>query len=198
MSEKLKIPSASVLSWVIIIILVLSSILLIRQNLQLRTTVEKLVAEQKIQIGEKFTAFNAVDLEDRPIEVNFNESKAKTILLFSSTTCPFCKKQNPYWNDVIKQIDYRKYQILEVFHEKEDKGKVIEYLKNNSLENEKSSLRILFLADEFLRKNKLNSTPITLIIGENGIVERAWFGLWSKSTITEVNSSLEISIQPKS
>lgn len=198
MSEKLEIPSVPALSWIIVALLILCNVFLIKQNLQLKTTVEELAAQRKVQVGEKFSAFNGFNLENQPVTVDFNEGNAKTILLYSSTTCPFCKKQNPYWNDVIKQIDNQKYQVLEIFHEKEDKNKVFDYLRNNNLDNGKSSLKVLFLPDRILQKYKLNSTPVTLIVGENGIVENAWFGLWNKSIITEVNSSLNVLIQPGS
>ena len=87
--------------------------------------------------------------------------------------------------------------MLELFRDREDKSKVASYLNANGYELENSSVKFLFLADEFLQENKLNSTPTTLLVNENGIVEKVWFGLWDKTIISEVNSSLGVSVQYK-
>jgi glutaredoxin len=120
------------------------------------------------------------------------------LILYSSTTCPYCKKQNPLWTEMIRQVDGKKYEVVELFRDLEDRDKVMNYLVNNGFIKDSSTpeLKILFPNDAFLDKNKMNSTPLTLIVGKDGTVEKAWFGLWNKSTIADVNSSLGISIQP--
>lgn len=200
MLKKLTTWLASNLSWLLIALLIFCNILLFRQNLQLKASVEDFTAKQKIQTGEKIEPFNASDIKNNSVQYNFDNGISKKIIFFSSTTCPFCKKQNPLWNEVVKQANNKKYEILEFFRDVEDKDKVFNYLKNNGVVKDDSDLspKILFLKDEFLQKNKLNSTPITLIINENGVVEKTWFGLWNKAQIAEINDALDISIQPKS
>lgn len=193
MFKKLTFPSLSVLSWVVVVILILCNGLLIRQNRQLRTVVRELEAEQKIQVGDKLLPFRAAGLDGQSLEVRFDENDVKKIVLFSSITCPFCKKQNPRWNQLIQQIDHQKYEVVELFRDREAASAVAAYLRANSPSND--SARVLLTADEFLQKAKLNTTPITLVVGRNGVVEKAWFGLWNASSTAEVNSFLGTSIQ---
>jgi len=195
MLKNLKTPSLSTLSWIVTLVLVACNLLLIRQNSQLRGLVQDLEAEQRIQVGDKLSSFKGSDLEGKPTEVRFAENNLKKIVLFSSISCPFCKKQNPNWNQLIQQIDRRKYEVVELFRDREAHDQVAAYLKANGFGNEDSA-KVFLIADSLLQGKKLNSTPITLIVGENGVVERAWFGLWDKSAIADVNSSLDISIQP--
>ncbi len=198
MLENLNISKTTLLIWLIPCALLVCNFLLIRQNLQLRSDIAGLIAEQKIQAGEVFSEVKGVDLVNNPVSVSFNENKTKKVIFFSSTSCPFCKKQNPYWNEFIKQADPQKYEVLGIFNSREDKNNVAEYLKNNGFTDEKLSFKVLLLGDDLLQKNKLQSTPITVVVGENGVVEKAWFGLWDKTIISEVNTSLGLSIQPKS
>jgi peroxiredoxin len=177
-----------------VILLTLCNVLLIRQNYQLRALVQDLEAEQRVQVGDKLGPFKGTDLEGKPVDVRFDETGVRKVIMFSSTSCSFCKKQNPNWNQLMEQIDRRKYEVVELFREREAGNRVAAYLKANSLSN-KDAARVLLVGDDFLKEKKLNSTPVTLIVGENGVVERAWFGLWNNSAIAEVNSSLDISIQ---
>jgi thiol-disulfide isomerase/thioredoxin len=194
MRTKLKLPSLSALSWVMVIILTACNILLIRQNSQLRSLVHEFESEQRIQIGEKLRPFRGADLNGKTEEVRFDEPEVRRIVLVSSTSCPFCKRQNPSWNQLAGQIDRRRYEVITLFRDREDRDHVAAYLKANGFGNN-SLMPVFFVADEFFKESKLNSTPITLILGKDGVVEKAWFGLWDKHTIADVNSFLNISIQ---
>ena len=99
---------------------------------------------------------------------------------------------------MIRQVDSQKYEVVELFRDLEARDKVMNYLVNNGFIRDSSApeLKVLFPNDAFLDENKMNSTPLTLVVGKDGTVEKAWFGLWNKSTIADVNSSLGISIQP--
>jgi len=192
MFKRLKIPSLSALSWVVAVILTLCNVLVIRQNWRLRAMVRELESEQKIQIGDRLLSLRAADLDGKPVEVNFDQNDVRKVVLFSSVTCPFCKKQNPRWNQLIQQIDHRKYEVIELFRDREARSQVAAYLRANGTSSE--SIRVLLIADDFLNKAKLNSTPLTLVVGKNGVVEKAWFGLWNESAVAEINSYLDISI----
>jgi thiol-disulfide isomerase/thioredoxin len=194
MLKKLKAPSLSSLSWTAMIILTLCNVLLIWQNSQLRKLVHELESEQRIQVGDKLGTLKGIDLEGKPVEVQFGENNFRKIVLFSSTSCPFCKKQNPKWNQLVGQINRQKYEVVTLFRDKEARSQVAAYLKANGFSNQDSD-KVFLIADDFLNEKKLNSTPITLIVGNNGVVERAWFGLWNESAIADVNSSLDISVQ---
>ena len=189
-----KLISLAALSWVMVIGLILCNVLLIRQNFQLRALVQRLEAEQRIQIGDKLGPFKGADLDGKSVELRFDGSQLKKVVLFSSINCSFCKKQNPKWNQLIEKIDRGKYEVVELFRERETQSQVAAYLKANSFPTGEA-VKVFLLGDAPLTEEKLNSTPITLIVGENGVVEKAWFGLWNESATAEVNSALDISIQ---
>jgi hypothetical protein len=44
----------------------------------------KLESEQRIQVGDKLGPLRGIDLEGRPVELNFADSNLKTIVLFAS------------------------------------------------------------------------------------------------------------------
>jgi peroxiredoxin len=194
MLKNLKLPSLAILSWVVVAILTLCNVLLMRQNSQLRTTVHKLESEQRIQAGDRLDSFTGTDLEGKPVEVKFDDNNLKKVVLFSSISCPFCQKQNPKWNQLIEKIDRRKYEVVELFRDNESRNQVAAYLKANSLSNE-DLVKVFLAGNKFLKEEKLNGTPITLVVGQNGVVERAWVGLWDAAALTEVNSVLGLSIQ---
>jgi len=190
----LKAPSLSAVSWVLVAMLTVCNVLLARQNQKFRALVQEMESEQKIQIGDALGPLSASDLSGQPTVVRFDENKLGTVVLFSSTTCPFCKKQNPNWNRLIRDVDRAKYDVVELFRANETRSQVAGYLRTNGLDNE-AAVKFFFVAEDFLKQKKLNTTPITLIVGRNGLVERAWFGLWNPSQLAEVNSSLSLSIQ---
>ena len=98
---------------------------------------------------------------------------------------------------MIKQVDGQRYEIIEVFRDREDKENVLRYLKDGRIIQDRSDStpKIMFLDDDFLEKNKLVTTPLTVILSEHGIVEKVWFGLWSTKIVADVNATFGTSIR---
>ena len=198
--SKAKLGSLSNLSWLLVFLLLVCNLLLIWQNLGLRAANTSLISDQKVKKGEKIEPFQAVDIDNNIVRLDNYENTSKRLILYSSITCPYCKRQNPVWHEFIRQIDDQGYEILQIFRDSEDKNKVSDYLKNAGLSVEEiaSSSKVIFLNDEYLQKNKLNGTPLTLLVDERGEIEKVWIGLWNNSTIADVNKTFEISLQPLS
>lgn len=157
---------------------------------------ERANLERKIQIGEKFESFAPVDFDNVALGVDFLKGERKKIILFSSTKCPFCKQQNPMWNDLVRQVDERGFEVLELFRESENREKVRQYLVSNGVIQDfpNRTPKIIFLDDESLEKNKLVTTPLTVVLNEEGVVEKVWFGLWNPKIVKDVNRTLGTSI----
>jgi peroxiredoxin len=189
-------PLVAAFSWILIFILLVCNGFLIRQNWQLRSDIEQLSREQRVQVGENFSDFVALDSENRPVPIN-SEAKIKKVIFLFSTSCPYCKKQNAYWIDCLKQIDRSKYKVIALFNEREERQKVAEYLDKHGYSEADSPLKLLFSPDDTLQKYKLRSTPITLVLDENSVVEKVWLGLWDQPKITEANAFFKVSIQHK-
>ena len=191
MLKKLKIESS--LIWVIITGLIICNGVLIAQNIKLRQVVERQYNEKRTQVGDDFNGLKVSDENRKSIEISSSES-IKKIILFSSTECPFCKKQNPFWVQLIDEIDDKKYTVFILFNDGEENSKVNEYMKSAGYLNTKKLAKSLFSDSETLQKYKLNGTPATLVIDENGIVEKVWTGLWDKTKIAEVEAYFRITI----
>jgi peroxiredoxin len=177
----------SVFGWILIVVLIACNGLLIRQNRQLRTVVDNLSRDQSVQVGENFGNFRSVDLTNKSITL-YSEGRTRKLILFFNTQCPFCKKQNSHWTELLRQLHSQAFEVVALFNSREDPRVASDYLKNYGYEDVGLPLRVLFSEDDVLREYKLGATPLTLVVNENGIVEKVWPGLWSRVMIAEVNS----------
>lgn len=183
----------SALNWLVLIGLIICNIVLIKQNIELRETVERQEREKRVQVGDRFGEFTAFDNKNE--SVNFISNKpTKNLILFSSTTCPFCNKQNPYWIQLAKQINAENYKIYMLFNDDEEIPKVEQYLEDNGFTIAENQITVLFSDNEMLQKYKLNGTPTTLVVNESGTVEKSWSGLWDKTKISEAENYFHIVI----
>ena len=71
--------------------------------------------------------------------------------------------------------------------------KVEEYLRTLGCE----SLPVAFLPNTIQQGYKLSFTPITLVIDNNGRVEKAWAGLWNSETAGAASSSLGLPLSKR-
>lgn len=179
--------------WILLPILVLCNGLLIWQNWSLKNEVRELSAETKVQVGEDFSGFTAVDMDNKPATLD-QTSKTKKIIFLFSTSCPYCKKQNAYWTDLLKTVDASKYQVFAVFNHREELAAVNEYFDSFGYKKLETPVKLLFSESETLDKYKLKSTPTTLVLDENDHVEKAWIGLWSPGGLADANSFFHTSI----
>jgi thiol-disulfide isomerase/thioredoxin len=185
--------TTSTLSWALLCIMIASTGLLIRQNRQLRAEIAELVSEQRVQVGESFSDFESVDLNNKPTTIN-SIGKARTLLLFFDTKCPYCKKQNSHWTELLKHVDSRSYEVYALFKGREDRARAKDYLKEYGYNDVGVPLTVLFSDEAILERHKLRSTPNTLVLNEHGVVEKVWPGLWSSSIKTEVDSFFSTSL----
>ena len=182
--------------WILLALLTLCNAFLLWQNHNLKNEIARLTEDSKVQIGEDFKNFSAVDIDSNPTSWNVAQ-KPKKIVLFFSTTCPYCKKQNSYWTDLIKSVDNSKYEVFAVFNRREEIEAAKEYLESFGYHDLVLSVKVVFSEGENLEKYKLKSTPTTLVLDENDRVEKAWIGLWSPNILAEANSFFNTSIPKK-
>jgi peroxiredoxin len=173
-----------------------ANVLLIRQNLQMRQALNRL-EPHGLKEGEKVPPFTASGLHGEPIDVNYTGDGRKTVLFFFTPTCPFCRQQFPYWKEILGRVDGERFQVIGLVDQSEDKTKVAEYMRAMGCSTDSQSpLRIAFVTKDIRRNYKLSETPITLIVANDGTVEKAWAGRWSggdaatASTILGFNFSL--------
>lgn len=180
--------------WGTLLFLAAFNVLLIRQNLQMRALLSKY--EPKIlQVGEKLQPFSAPGLHGELFNVNYDNESPKYVLLFFTPNCPYCRAQFVYWREVIKQVDGNRFRVLGVAAESEDKVKLEEYLHTVGCSIDTDlALPVAFISDSVRRSYKLSATPITLVVTNDGTVEKVWAGKWDSEDIAVANTILNLNI----
>jgi len=163
---------------ILIIGLISVNILLLWQNLQMRTQLNKR-QPQTLAIGDFVQSFTAKDLKGETVSVDFSDNSKKQFLLYFTPTCIYCKQQFPEWKKLLLQTKHRNVRVLGIVSENEKREIIEKYL--NSFDcgmNSETPLQVLFVPDETLQNYKLNLTPTTILLANDGKVEQSWVGKW--------------------
>ena len=163
---------------ILILGLVAVNALLLQQNLQMRTQLSK-SQPQKLEIGDKVPSFVAKDLTDKTVNVEFSHNSEKRFLLYFTPTCPYCKQQFLEWKELISQVRGKNIEVIGIVSENEKKEEIEKYLNTFDCGvNSETSLQVLFVPNETLQNYKLNLTPTTILLSDDGKVEQNWIGKW--------------------
>ena len=191
--------SSSQKSWLstgLILVLCVVSLLLIKQNLDLR---KQLAAGGRtidlttnfLQPGDVVTPVTATDLEGRPYQLDYKKDGRQRLLLYFSPNCPYCRQQSPLWRDLLDKVDSNRFTVIGVVSDREDKRLVSAHADAVGYFKTKTPLPLVFFDSESLGSYKLSATPTTLLINEDGRVEHAWIGKWDETSATEVAAALK-------
>ena len=119
----------------------------------------------------------------------------KRVLLFFAPTCPFCRKQFVHWREILKQARQDRLEVIGVVDEKEDRAKLEEYLRaEGCAKDSQTPLRVAFVPKEVRSRYKFLATPITLLVKNDGTVEKYWSGAWSEEETSDAASVLGLAI----
>ena len=94
----------------------------------------------------------------------------------------------------MNRVDSSRFEILGLVADSEDKRVVSEYLESVECD----SLRIAMVPPSEMVSYKLTRTPITLLVSNEGKVEKAWIGLWDEKSLDDVASILGITFNARS
>lgn len=171
--------------------LVVLNVLLLKQNLQMRSQLEK-YQPQKLKVGESVQSFTAKDLNGETVNISFSDNSKKRFLLYFTSTCPYCKQQFPEWKQLISQAKEKNIEVLGIVSENENKEALKEYLNTFGcgIESE-TPLQVLILPNKTLQDYKLSLTPTTVLLSNDGKVEQNWIGKWKESDKNLALSLLE-------
>lgn len=177
--------------WLLLIMMAVTNVLLLRQNLHLRRTIEGL-SPHRLKAGERVGPFTAPGMNGEPVEVNYTGAGPKRVLLFLTATCTYCQQQAPYWRELLAQIDGAHFEIIALVDENENKTKLQDYL--NKIKPEPGAghpLRVAFIPPDVRRRYKLSETPLTLLVGNDGTVEDVWAGRWTGTDLAKISTTLD-------
>jgi thioredoxin-related protein len=114
------------------------------------------------------------------LDVDWKENK-KTLILYMSTTCRFCKESSPFYQKLVKETASNNVKFLAVLPQDVDEAK--DYFKTEKVEVKdvyKSSLSSIGVV----------ATPILLLVNEEGVVSEFWRGKLPPEKETEVIAKL--------
>lgn len=167
-------------------ILLIINISLIFQNLNLRAQLTELRPLQ-VEEGDILNGFQAKDLNGNETKIDFLVDTNKTILLFFDSKCGFCMKQMPYWKNLVSNASHQNYAVIAITTETNVKA-IIDFTKKYGIENWK----VLIVNSEQAQRSKLLATPVTLVINNKGVVEKAWTGLWPTEELPSIGAYFSI------
>lgn len=160
--------------------------LLIFQNLKLKAQLDEL-SPKEIKAGNRLAPFIAKDLNGNRFAVNYNDGNAKRVLLYFHPTCGFCKKQMPYWRELVSKADPAKYKI-DLITTETDTDSIKKYLDTYNI----NSWETFSIKKEDADKAELSGTPITVVLDDNGKVEKVWIGMWRDKEIADAGNYFSI------
>ena len=196
MTEKKISPQKSWLSIGLILVLCVVNLLLIKQNLDLRKqlaaggrTID--VTTNFLQPGDVVAPVTATDLDGRPYQLDYKKDGRQRLLLFFSPNCPYCREQSPLWRDLLDKVDSKRFTVVGVVNDREDKRLVSAHADGAGYFKTKTPLPLVFFDSESLGSYKLSATPTTLLINDDGTVAHAWVGKWDEASAMEVAAALK-------
>jgi peroxiredoxin len=185
-----------VLLWTLVGAMAVTNVLLLGQNLRLRREVVRL-QPPSLREGDRVPSFAAVGLSGESIDVSYTGGGPKKVLFYFSPTCRFCKRQFPYWKAILERAADKNFEVLGIVSQAEDAAKVEDFLRGMGCSSESNTpLRVARVPRNVLGEYKLSATPITLIVANDGRVEKAWNGQWSNDELATVYPIFGLNVSP--
>lgn len=172
-----------------VIILAVSNILLLRQNLQLRNLLKSFEPD-RLNAGDKLEPFSALGLHGENIAINFASDAPRRVLLFLSSDCPYCREQFGYWKRIIDVAPFKGFQVVAVAMNSEDRSKLAEYLKSMGCPTDSKRFTVALIPEEVRRKYKFSVTPTTLVVSSDGKADAVWNGILRPSDVEAATAIL--------
>lgn len=170
---------------VLIVGLCITNALLIKQNRDLKAFISRAQPEF-LKPGQPVPPLAANTMSGQREVVNYS-ARAKTVLLVFKPECPACERTVPYWKAIKAACDRNQYQIFGL--SLDSNSKTSDFLKANGL-----ILEVFTNIDADVRNAyKLNLTPLTIVVNNNGRVEKIWPGALNEYSNAEVETYFGIS-----
>jgi peroxiredoxin len=175
--------------WAMIIILAVSNVLLLRQNLQLRNLLKKFEPDQ-LKAGDKLESFSALGLHGENVAIDFASDAPRRVLLFLSSDCPYCREQFGYWKRIIDMAPVKGFQVVAVAMNSEDRSKLATYLNSMGCPTDSKAFIVALISEEVRQKYKFSITPTTLVVSQDGKANAVWNGVLKPSDIEAASTIL--------
>lgn len=154
--------------------------LLIKQNRNLKVAIARMgESNELLKPGQSVKPLAASSLSGERRVVNYSDS-IKTVLFVFSPQCGACERALPYWKEIRAACARDQYEVLGISLDNSPSAHA--FLASNGLNVE----ALVNIDAETKEAYKLSLTPLTIVIDNNGKVERNWPGVFSKEAKLEV------------
>lgn len=195
MSEEKNPRQISWLAVALILALSIFNLLLLKQNLSLRSQLNSAggidASANALKPGEIMVPITGTDLNGQPYQVQYVKDGRKQLLMFFSPSCQFCVQQAPIWRDVLNQLDSSRFNVVGIIGDRENKDEVRRHVDELGYFKTRTALPVVAVNNETLARYKLTATPTTILIDNSGKVEHAWVGKWDQAKTTDVVAALK-------
>ncbi len=174
-------------------LLTLSDVLLLKQNVQMRRKLP--VAPTALKAGVLLMPFSARGLTNQKIDVQYDGTGPRRVYFYFTSACDFCRKQFPYWKQILSLSDSRNLEAIGLVKDSENEAELRQFLTQMgcSPDSEKP-LKVAFISDDVRRNYGLSATPVTLVADNRGAVEKSWLGAWNDAERVDALTMLKLPI----
>ena len=159
------------------------------ENRQLKSELAELRAQSSIlgtamQPGDRLPTVPLTDLAGRPATLADLVPRGG-VVAFLTTTCPFCKETLPAWGELARAYTARDVPFVGV--------SLDEVEPTRSYAHEMGVAWPLWVPEEPLAASaelKVPLVPLTVLVGDDGVVQRIWSGALSELAVTELLDAL--------
>jgi hypothetical protein len=160
-------------------VLLVLNIALILQNRALKAP-EVVPASMLPPRGTKVDRIDGLSLDGASMQVGFGGDHRRTLLYVFSTTCGVCKVNWPNWQALNKTVDTRSFRLMYANINSEMSR---EYLDTHGLPADKVFAQLDPRSRAALN---LQVTPLTIMLGDDGTIERYWAGALQQEDLSEI------------
>jgi peroxiredoxin len=172
-----------------VMVLAVSNVLLLRQNLQLRTLLKRFQPDH-LKAGDQLESFSALGLNGENIAIDFASDAPRRVLLFLSPDCPYCREQFGYWKRIIDRAPANGFQVIAVAMNSENSSKVAAYLNSMGCPTISQTFTVALIPEDVRQKYKFSTTPTTLVVSSDGKADAVWSGLLKPSEVEAASTIL--------
>jgi thioredoxin-related protein len=162
-------------------ILLIVNFLLLKQTFDLRLQVKESV---EVLPKTKLSALNGLDAVGEPVKIAYEGERKKTLLFIYSGACGFCDRNMRNWQSIASRIKPESFRLYTLTM---SKNGALNYLAKYGLQNVPS---IVEIDPQDIIEYKLRVTPQTILISENGVVEKVWSGVIDEAQVPEIETLL--------
>jgi peroxiredoxin Q/BCP len=141
-----------------------------------------------LHAGDVIPFFSGVDINGH--EIDESDLATKEIILFAvfRSTCPFCKKMVPFWNELYEAIDGK--DIVMIGIATEDDSSATNFASSHELMFPILSLTNSAAGDSLEKYYKMNVVPLLIVVTGDGLVKEVTSGSLDEDRQTQIIMNL--------